>query len=200
MTESIPDFGRETYWTGEYKSGEARAEWFIPYKTFGKFVRKHCPTTSSVLVIGCGTSDLSFEMLTEGYIDIQSMDYSAEAIEQMKLKYPDMRWEVMDVRSLIYPNETFEAIIDKGTLDCLFFLDETNEEITKMLLELSRVLKPGGKYIVVTCGHPMQRMDVFMSRKEFQWTVADWKEYQPPDDSFTHPSAYVYCIRKNPNP
>jgi ubiquinone/menaquinone biosynthesis C-methylase UbiE len=196
-TEVLPEFGSESYWTDGYKSGEAPPEWFIPYKTFSKFVRKHCPAGKSVLVIGCGTSGLSHEMFTEGYTDIQSIDYSDEAIEQMRRQYPDMKWDVMDVRNLTYPDASFDSIVDKGTLDCLFFLDETNEQITKMLLEVSRVLKAGGQYIVVTCGHPMQRMDLFMSRKEFQWTAVDWKEYEPPDGSYTHPSAYVYCIRKN---
>ncbi|KAH0793893.1 methyltransferase-like protein 13 [Histomonas meleagridis] len=195
MSEQIPDFGNMTYWDDGYKTGEAPAEWFVPYSTIRKFIHKHLGTDKKTLVIGCGTSDLSFEMYNEGYKDIQSMDYSPEAIEEMKVKYPQLEWSVMDVREMTYPNESFDSIVDKGTLDCLFFLDETNEQITKMLLEVSRVLKSGGQYVVVTCGHPMQRNEIFM-KPEFNWTVIDWKEYEPPDGSFTHPSAFIYCMKK----
>jgi ubiquinone/menaquinone biosynthesis C-methylase UbiE len=197
MSDPLPAFGDQSYWDGGYKTGDAPAEWFLPYKTFSKFVRKHCPFDQSVLVLGCGTSTLTIEMLEEGFTDIQSMDYSPEAISQMQSRYPSLQWHSMDVRSMTFPDSSFFSIVDKGTLDCLFFLDEDDSSVHQMLSEVSRVLKPGGQYVVVTCGHPMQRVDIFMARKEWGWTVADWKEYQSPDGRFTHPSAYVYCIRKN---
>lgn len=195
--EPLPEFGKMQYWDDGYKSGDAPAEWFIPYSKFSKFVHKHCPTEDPVLVIGCGTSSVSHDMYTEGYKAIKSMDYSPEAISEMRTKYPDLEWAVMDVRNMSYADGEFGSVVDKGTLDCLFFLDETNEEVTKMLKEVSRVLRPGGRYIVVTCGHPMQRVDLLTRNPDFHWQIADWKEYQPPDDSFTHPSAYVYCLKKN---
>jgi ubiquinone/menaquinone biosynthesis C-methylase UbiE len=194
--QDLPAFGNMAYWDDGYKRGDAPSEWFLPYKTFSKFVHKHCPPDQSVLVLGCGTSGLTMEMLNEGYADIQSMDYSPEAIEQMRRRRPDLRWHAMDVRAMTFESGTFHTIVDKGTLDCLFFLDETNDAVIQMLTEVCRVLRPGGRYIVVTCGHPMQRMDIF-TRNEFGWTVTDWKEYQPPEASFTHASAYVYCITKN---
>jgi ubiquinone/menaquinone biosynthesis C-methylase UbiE len=192
MAEVLPAFGEKSYWDGGYKSGDAPSEWFLPYKTFSKFVRKHCPFDQAVLILGCGTSTLTIEMLDEGFTDIQSMDYSPEAIAQMQARYAALQWHAMDVRSMSFADTSFVSVVDKGTLDCLFFLDEDDKSVHQMLSEVSRILKPGGKYIVVTCGHPMQRMDLFMAKKEWDWT-----EYQPPDGSFTHPSAYVYCIRKN---
>jgi SAM-dependent methyltransferase len=192
----VPAFGSMTYWDDGYQTGEAPSEWFLPYKTFSKFVRKHCPVDQSVLVLGCGTSCLTMEMLDDGYADIQSIDYSPAAIEQMRARRPDLRWQTMDARAMTFASGTFRTVVDKGTLDCLFFIDETNDAVAGMLSDVSRVLGPGGRYIVVTCGHPMQRMDIFM-RRELGWAVTDWKEYEPPDGSFTHASAYVYCITKN---
>lgn len=194
--EVLPEFGKMKYWDDGYKTGEAPAEWFIPYSTIHDFVHKHLDTNKKVLVIGCGTSSLSNDMYEEGYKDIQSMDYSPEAIEEMKVKYPHLEWKVMDVRKMDYQTGEFDSIVDKGTLDCLFFLDETNEEIKKMLAEVSRILKPEGQYVVVTCGHPMQRMEVF-SDPVYNWKVIDWDEFEPPDGSYTHPSAFVYCMKKN---
>lgn len=195
--ENLPEFGKMDYWDEGYKTGDAPQEWFVPYSLIRKFVVKHLKPESKTLVIGCGTSSLSAEMYEEGYTTMESMDYSPEAINEMKEKHPNMIWHVMDVRNMPYKDGEFDSIVDKGTLDCLFFLDETNGEIKKMLLEVSRILKPGGQYVVVTCGHPMQRADVFMGDKKYDWTIIDWKEYEKPDESFTHPSAFIYCMKKN---
>lgn len=197
MEPKLPEFGKMEYWDKGYKTGDAPPEWFIPYQTFSKFVRKYLSKDKPVLVIGCGTSSLSYEMYEEGYTQLSSMDYSPEAIYEMKNKYPQLNWAVMDVRKMDYEDASIDSIVDKGTLDCLFFLDETNEEVKKMLSEVSRILKPGGHYIVVTCGHPMQRTEIFMENPKYNWYVQNWKEYLPPDESFTHPSAFVYCLTKN---
>lgn len=74
-------------------------------------------------------------MYKDGYVNISNIDISTTVIEQMKEKYkeeiPDlkcnvycMQWivEVMDVKSLKYPNNSFDAVIDKGTLDSVLVL------------------------------------------------------------------------------
>ena len=195
--EELPKFGEMKYWDDGYKTGEAPKEWFLPYQTFKEFVEKNVPKESDTLVIGCGTSSLSIEMYDSGYKTLQSMDYSPEAIHEMQEAYPHLVWKIEDVRNMSYATGQFDAIVDKGTLDCLFFLDETNESILKMLKEVYRVLKPDGRYVVVTCGCPMQRMDVFYANKELKWDVLDWEEYIPPEgQKWTHPSAFVYYLKK----
>ena len=199
MNQEIPKFGEMTYWDDGYKTGDAPKEWFVPYSTISAFINKHILMTSNCLVIGCGTSSLSSEMFDSGYKFLESMDYSPSAIEEMKITYPNLKWSIEDVRKMTYLDEQFDAVVDKGTLDCLFFLDDTNESLIKMLQEVSRILKPNGKYCVVTCGHPMQRVDLLCNNKSFNWKLVDWEEYDPPEGNWTHPSAYLYCIQKNLN-
>lgn len=194
--DEIPKFGEMSYWEEGYKTGSAPREWFLPFTTIKEFIEKHCPKESKSLVIGCGTSSLSNDMFETGYKDLESMDYSPEAISQMKNMYPHLKWTVGDVREMEYSTGTFDTIIDKGTLDCLFFLDETNEMILQMLSEVYRVLKPEGRYCVVTCGCPMQRNELFHTKKEWKWNVLDWEEYEPPEGEWTHPFAYIYYIQK----
>ena len=197
MSEELPAFGEMNYWDHEYKTGDAPKEWFVPYSTIREFVTKYIKPEMNILVLGCGTSSLSTEMYDEGYKNMESMDYSPEAIEEMKKARPEMVWKVMDVRNMPYEDNLFAGIVDKGTLDCLFFLDENNDNISKMLKEVSRVLKPGGRYTVVTCGHPMQRTDILLGDGSYNWKMLDWEEFLPPDEeNFTHPSAYVYCLEK----
>lgn len=195
--ENLPAFGEMKYWDDGYKTGQAPREWFVPYSTIRDFITKYIEPNMKILVLGCGTSNLSTEMYDEGYKNMESMDYSPEAIEEMQQQRPDMIWKVMDVRDMPYKDGEFDGIVDKGTLDCLFFLDEDNSNISKMLKEVSRVLKPGGRYTVVTCGHPMQRTDVLLGDKSYKWDIIDWDEFLPPEgEHFTHPSAFVYCLQK----
>jgi len=52
-----------------------------------------------------------------------------------------------------FANETFTAVIDKGTLDALCPPDgdqQSIDQIQSMFNEISRVLKIGGRYLIVT--------------------------------------------------
>lgn len=39
----------------------------------------------------------------------------------------------MDITNIEYPDQVFEAIIDKGTLDCLFCSQNSYEKVLKAL-------------------------------------------------------------------
>ena len=193
----VPAFGTHDYWDNGYKTGEAPREWFIPYEKMSRFLKKRVPTTSKTLVIGCGTSKLTPEMYDDGFKDIKSMDFSETAIEQMRREYPNFEWDLENVLKMSYPDESFDFIMDKGTLDCMFFMDETNEKITQMLKEVWRVIKQGGFYAVVTCGCPMQRMSLLEDRTSYQFNCITWKEFEPPENQgYTHPSAFVYILKR----
>ena len=67
------------------------------------------------------------------------MDISKVCIDHMTerngINRPEMKWEVMDVRSLTYENEQFDMIIDKGTLDAMLCSDDAFTNVAKMLKE-----------------------------------------------------------------
>lgn len=48
-----------------------------------------------------------------------SIDFSSVVIEKMESKYPEMTWQVMDVRHLEFEDDIFEVALDKGTLDAM---------------------------------------------------------------------------------
>lgn len=49
----------------------------------------------------------------------------------------------MDVRDLKFDDETFDVCLDKGTLDCFACGEDAATEVSTMLKEVNRVLKPG---------------------------------------------------------
>ena len=48
---------------------------------------------------------------------------------------PEMKWETMDVRDLKYPDETFDLVIDKSTIDSLLCGDFEGINVGIMLKE-----------------------------------------------------------------
>jgi 2-polyprenyl-3-methyl-5-hydroxy-6-metoxy-1,4-benzoquinol methylase len=85
-----------------------------------------------ILNIGAGNSVLSEEMYKEGYKHITNVDFSEIVVDDMQSKYKKEGYdptlsckpsttvdELADVRNMrdIFPDETFDCVIDKGMLD-----------------------------------------------------------------------------------
>ena len=69
-----------------------------------------------------------------------------------------------------YPDESFDVVIDKGTLDAIICGDEATCFPDKVLLEVNRVLKKDGVYICITFGMPENRMDYFQ-KAPLKWKI-----------------------------
>lgn len=112
----------------------------------------------------CVPAGLSEEMLADGYGSITSVDYSPAAIEAMVRRYDrtPLKWAVMDVAErLDFPDATFHAVIDKGTLDSILCGDNSTARSTAYMAEVVRVLKPAGVFIVLSYGDMSTRAEVF---------------------------------------
>src|SRR3546814_20982151 len=53
----------------------------------------------------------------DGYEGIVNTDISAVVIQQQREACPEMRWEVMDVRSMDFPEGYFDVVMDKSLID-----------------------------------------------------------------------------------
>ncbi|NXO69276.1 EFMT4 methyltransferase, partial [Phainopepla nitens] len=77
---------------------------------------------------GCGNSALSHDLHELGYTDVTSIDFSPACIAAMRARYarcPGLRWAVMDIRALAFPDASFDVVLEKGTLDVLM-VEETD--------------------------------------------------------------------------
>jgi ubiquinone/menaquinone biosynthesis C-methylase UbiE len=68
-----------------------------------------------------------------------------------------MKYEVMDVCDMKYPDEFFDVAIDKSTIDALLCGDNAFINVVKMTKEVQRVMKTEGKYIAISYGTPENR-------------------------------------------
>lgn len=78
--------------------------------------------------------------------------------------------DIMDVHHMTYPDASFDAVVDKGTLDAIICGDESTCKPDQVLSEVNRVLKKGGVYICVSFGMPEYRMDYFQA-PTLKWKV-----------------------------
>lgn len=151
---------------------------------------------------------LAEEMFEDGYEHSTSVDISFTVIKQMqemyKEKIPTLAFKQMDVRSLQYEDGTFDAVIDKGTLDSVLCGDGSGPNADAMLAEIYRVLSPTGVYICITYGLPDQRQDYFR-KPEFFWNMSTHKVTKPTiststvvanEDKNEKNFHYIFVLRK----
>ncbi|EMP27496.1 Endothelin-converting enzyme 2 [Chelonia mydas] len=114
---------------------------------------------------GCGNSALSSDLFQLGYTDVTSIDYSPVCIAGMQARYAQcqgLQWVVMDARDLAFADGTFDVVLEKGTLDSMMVTEmdpwnvspETTALLDQVLKEVSRVLRPGGRFISITFAQP----------------------------------------------
>uniref|UniRef100_A0A7C9EBZ0 Methyltransferase domain-containing protein n=1 Tax=Opuntia streptacantha TaxID=393608 RepID=A0A7C9EBZ0_OPUST len=152
------------YWDERF-SEEEHYEWFKDYSHFRHLIVQHITPTASVLEVGCGNSQLSDEMYKDGIKNITCTDLSPVAVDKVQKRlsskgYKEIKAMVADMLDLPFGDETFDVVIEKGTMDVLF-VDSgdpwnpnpaTVSKVKAMLRGIHRVLKPDGIFISISFG------------------------------------------------
>ena len=125
-----------------------------------------------VLILGCGNSELSRKLEDSGLFPIYSMDISQSVLQKMSKKLGGS-YIKMDARDLMFKDESFRCIIDKGTLDALLCSKTFEKDVSMMLVEASRVLQPGGIFIEITFGKPEIRKSYLANVDILHWILED---------------------------
>jgi len=185
LPQSNSAYGQKQYWDTRYET-EEYFEWFAGYEPYKDILRKNIKTTDKILTLGCGNSKLSEDMYHDGFTQITNTDYSEIVIENMRNKTSNLKkmtWEVKDIYDLDYDDECYDVILEKGTLDALL-VDEKDpwrmsrpslEGMQKILSSVSRILKPGGRFISITFAQPHFRVPIY-AVTDYKWD-ARWDTF-----------------------
>ncbi|XP_020275314.1 methyltransferase-like protein 13 isoform X2 [Asparagus officinalis] len=118
---------------------------------------------------------ISEDMVKDGYVEIMNIDISSVVIEIMRRKcahIPQLKYVLMDVRDMsFFQDGSFDCVIDKGTLDSLMCGTDAPLSAFQMLEEVSRILKPGGIYMLITYGDPSVRVP-HLNKAGQRWKIA----------------------------
>ncbi|TDH67837.1 hypothetical protein CCR75_007980 [Bremia lactucae] len=162
------DFRKQEYWDRFFKKRDKKAfEWYGDYTTLRPCLHALLGLTDDaptsllrrlkanvrVLVIGCGNSALSADLVNDGFSCLLSVDFSARVINEMQSKHPALKWQVMDMTQMdALEDASFDLIMDKGALDALMAEDtpEIKLDAIKMFREVRRLLATSGRYCCIT--------------------------------------------------
>mmetsp|Transcript_93563 Transcript_93563/g.260509 ORF Transcript_93563/g.260509 Transcript_93563/m.260509 type:complete len:238 (+) Transcript_93563:49-762(+) len=157
----------QTYADPRSKSGK---DWYGTWAQFKKDVAGEAlHPQDEILVVGCGNSNLSADLAAEGMGRVTSIDYSVKAIELQKQRFPSLMWVHADVRHMPrFLDGMFDVVIDKALMDG----EGAFKQHPKMLAEVSRVLRPGGRFICISLGKP-EELDTkeFFRNDSYGWRV-----------------------------
>ena len=181
MNHENSDYSKQEYWEERYTQ-EKSYEWFNSryeeiLKGFESKMKDSDPSKLKILHLGCGNSSLGPDLYKRGFKNIVNLDYSSIVIENMSAQYsqemPEMTWVAMDVRDLKFDDCSFDVVIDKAVMDTFQTNKESetlDEDIDKLLLESSRVLKKGGKFFQITWEVPHLRLS-WTKMEKYNWDV-----------------------------
>ncbi|XP_065878718.1 uncharacterized protein [Euphorbia lathyris] len=135
-------YGESWYWEDRYSNQSGSFDWYQKYPSLAPLINLYIPRHHQILVTGCGNSAFSEGMVNDGYDDVVNIDISSVVIEAMQKKYantPQLKYNQMDVRDMsAFQKGSFDAVIDKGTLDSLLCGFNSEQNAVKMLKEVWR--------------------------------------------------------------
>ncbi|CAE7839989.1 CARNMT1 [Symbiodinium sp. CCMP2592] len=130
-------------------------EWLLPFADLQPVFEKlelERGLESSVVVVGCGTSDLSKDLhLALGFHQVLSIDNDEAVIRHMKARHRDLKGLTFALGDLTVYSEVVvdgnaDLVVDKSTLDCLLCSDAA----AGLICCVYRMLRAGGFYVVIS--------------------------------------------------
>jgi demethylmenaquinone methyltransferase/2-methoxy-6-polyprenyl-1,4-benzoquinol methylase len=103
-----------------------------------------------VLDCATGTGDLAIAFHKAG-ANVTGTDFTPEMIELARAKAPQIRFEVADVMALPFENASFD-------IAGVAFGIRNVADPAKALAEMARVVRPGGRVVVLEFGQPRNRI------------------------------------------
>jgi demethylmenaquinone methyltransferase/2-methoxy-6-polyprenyl-1,4-benzoquinol methylase len=107
------------------------------------------PAAGSALDVACGTGDLAIELARrvgpEG--EVIGSDFAQEMLERARDKAPDLQWELGNALDLPYASNRFDAAT-------VGFGARNFSDLDRGLSEMTRVVKPGGRVVVLEITTP----------------------------------------------
>jgi len=204
----MAQYGKTSYWDERYTKDPEPFDWYQRYSGIQELVQKYIKKDDAILMAGCGNSRLSEDMFEDGYANISNIDISRVVIDQMSDKYKDkpaLTYQQMNVCSLEFPDESFDAVIAKGVMDAILCGEGSTANVAKMCMEVSRVLKPAGVFFVVSYGTQENR-EQYLNGEDYSWKMEMLTVPKPtvsatavPDTKDSSSVHYIYVCTKGGN-
>lgn len=159
-TEESVGYSKKSFWNERFEKSEQNFDWYADWEQLKSQFVKFLKPDDQILMVGCGNSKMSNQMYKDNFKNIINIDISDVVIDKMQKQFPLMKWLEMDATKMTFEDNTFDCVIDKGTLDAIMCCGNPRPP-TRMIREMHRVTKIGGKYCIITHGAPDTRVGYF---------------------------------------
>jgi hypothetical protein len=164
-------FRSKSYWK-TFNESRSSFEWYGSFEQiapnlihFAHILENNASQTSNtILVPGCGNSDLSEKLVDAGLAasNIVSVDFDGTVINTMKTRtrtlYPEMVWLEGDVRDFSSDffkkhdtSSSFSTILDKGLLDAMLSSTEDSSKTKSSSVKTTEVILSDAKKMMNAC-------------------------------------------------
>jgi ubiquinone/menaquinone biosynthesis C-methylase UbiE len=153
LTDSKEKAGQQDwdiYWADKDKAGNAVYDFLagiyrrlIVKNILNHFIKKYFPPGIKVLHAGCGSGQVDVDITK--FLDITALDISENALRiYRRVNGEESKIVQGSIFNLPFSNETFDGLYNLGVMEHF-----TQEEINEILIEFRRVLKPGGRMVIL---------------------------------------------------
>ncbi|KAF8951938.1 hypothetical protein BGZ52_008946 [Haplosporangium bisporale] len=170
MPPPIP-FDSQEYWSQRFEN-ESSFEWLMPWPVLEPRLKalRLIPkdTSTRILNLGCGNSDLPLDLYHSGHPHVTSVDFVGSVVERMKARceasigwstsntYHEQKcplefleMDCLDMSPL--PSAAFGLCLDKSTSDAISCGDDEHcTKLRTLCREVARVVPEGGVWCVVS--------------------------------------------------
>ncbi|CEP19048.1 hypothetical protein [Parasitella parasitica] len=198
-------FHEKSYWESRFEK-EKHFEWLLKWDNIKTELEPYLDKDEDVLHLGCGSSELAFDIADSGYKNIVNVDYAENVIEYMKSvtyekqqqngNYSNLSWIsgncLHNLKSYL-PKEKYSIIIDKGLVDTIACGDDDDQSQVKRLSnEMLSVAKSGAYWISISFSG--ERKFYADNQEHFYWKTEQRIpiEVPQPNDKPGAPAVYYY--------
>jgi ubiquinone/menaquinone biosynthesis C-methylase UbiE len=192
----VNDFSCVDYWDGHYQTDKAPFDWYHPWSEIKPLLTSYVVFSGVALNVGCGTSSMSADLLTDGFTTVHSIDFSDIVVDHMRAQTRNdsrLKWAVADCTDLSFPDGSIDYVFDKGTFDCLTTSPSAAPKIEAYLNGVSRVLAVNGCFVIVSFGSLRTRTRYFRPVEHVLKLIAELTIPKLGIEGATH---HVYVLRR----
>ena len=157
-----------------------------------------------MLIVGAGSSRLAEELCKAEYKSVSNLDYSPVVIAQLNERHKgtlaaEVKNVLADATAMSeIQDATYDAVLDKATFDSVVCGEGGSERAVRMLSEVARVLKPGGRFLLLSNAPPEERLAPHLEKPAYGWTCSNPQEIPKPLSAIGGGSAHfhLYAMAK----
>ena len=133
----------DDYWEKRWGNSEVDSDKFVNMNIYPiKYAEMVVGNSNNILEAGCGNGRVLFHYKRQGK-DIKGIDYSINAINNIKEKDPDLDIIQGSILDLPYDDESFDCVLAFG----LYHGIEEEKDLHRAFKETVRVMKPNAKIV-----------------------------------------------------